>query len=278
MVKNNLVKAFVDQGFNITSDATWFNTFGYRGLFAYGKNVDSYCGGYHRAFDFAKWHGAPVRSMVNGTVLQGTGWNTFGWTVVIGFIDHNGKKWQMIIGHLNTNPLTFFKVGQKINKGDIIAYQGASNNLNVTMASHLHVQVQSYAYRNEWSFTCDGVNMYNIDVTTTRHIGSSASTITPASTTTRASNSNTSNRGRSLTAYFKGTVDYLGADVRKRTGNRSKGFKFTTRSGYSLAPGAVVYIFEIYNGWGRIYTGNASGHGSNDWIWLGRVKITQNFK
>lgn len=273
MAKNNIVKALQNQGFAITSDATWFNTFGYRGLYAYGKNVDSYCGGYHRAFDFVKYHNAPIKSMVNGTVLQGTGWNTFGWTVVIGFSDHNGKNWQMIIGHLNTNPLKFLKVGQRVRVGDVIGYQGASNNLNVTMASHIHVQVQSYAYRGEWAFTCDGVNIYNIDITTTKSIGSTKSTVSAP-----AVSKNNANRGRSLSAYMMGNIDYLGAEVRKRSGSQSKGFNWSRKAGYSLNPGDVVYIFEVHNGWGRIYTGNLKGHGSNDWIWLGRLQVTKNFK
>lgn len=86
------------------------------------------------------------------------------------------------------------------------------------------------------------------------------------------------NRGRSKNAYFMGTIDNLGAEVRKRSGNRLKGFNWNRKAGYQLKPGDTVYIFEIHNGWGRIYTGNLTGKGSNDWIWLGRMKVNKVFK
>lgn len=85
-------------------------------------------------------------------------------------------------------------------------------------------------------------------------------------------------RGRSLEAYAMGRIDGLGAEVRKRTGNRTKGFSFNTKAGYDLKSGDVVYIFETHKGWGRIYTGEVSGKGSNDWIWLERLKIVKVFK
>lgn len=85
-------------------------------------------------------------------------------------------------------------------------------------------------------------------------------------------------RKRSEKAYFKGTIDSFGAEVRKRTGSQKTGFKFTTKAGYSLKASETVYIFETHNGWGRIYTGAKTGKGSNDWIWLGRVKVTEVFK
>lgn len=168
MVKNNLVKGFTDQGFTITSDPTWFNSFGERGLFAYGKNVDSYCNNKHLAMDLAKYHGADIRTPVNCTVLNGTGWNTFGWTGVFGFIDGVGKWRQFIIGHLNQNPLNFLKIGQVMKKGDVIGHQGTSNNLNVQMASHLHMQVQNYASLDEWNFTCNGLNPYAINISNSK--------------------------------------------------------------------------------------------------------------
>ena len=86
------------------------------------------------------------------------------------------------------------------------------------------------------------------------------------------------NKGRSLTAYMKGTIDGLGAEVRKRSGSRKTGFKFNKKAGYDLKPGDVVYIFEVHDGWGRIYTGNLKGKGSNDWIWLDRLNVTEVYK
>ncbi|UTH13285.1 CHAP domain-containing protein [Macrococcus equipercicus] len=86
------------------------------------------------------------------------------------------------------------------------------------------------------------------------------------------------NRGRSNEAYVMGTIDSLGAEVRKRKGSRATGFNWDSKAGYSLNLGDVVYIFEIHDGWGRIYTGDLSGQGSNDWIWLGRLQVSKVFK
>lgn len=270
--KNNIIKALLNQGFIMTSDATRQpGGFGIRQLFAYGKNVDSYCGGYHKAFDLAKWHGAIVKSMVHGTVLNGTGWNTFGWTVVIGFVDHNGNKWQMIIGHLNTNPLNFLKIGQNVKPGDIIGYQGASNNLNVTMASHIHVQIQSYGYREEWAFTCDGVNIYNIDISTTRPTNGAKTTVKKSNVKTSTGFNKRKGRKTRSKAYAKGIIsnaDGLGAAQYKWSGG-----KFTNRMWPDIKEGETVFIYATTaSGWAKIYSPNHKG-----WIYLDRVKITQVF-
>lgn len=269
----NLIEGFTRQGFYITSDPTTQpGGFGIRQLFAYGKNIDSYCNGMHNATDFAKYHNAPIESPVNATVLNGTGWNTFGWTLVLGFIDHNSIKRQLIFGHLNRNPLLDFKVGQNVKKGQVVAYQGTSNNLNVTMASHLHMQVQNYEALNEWNFTCIGLNPYGINITTSKPTNNVNPTpTTPIKTVSRVNKNK--NRGRSLKAHFSGRIDSLGAEVRKRKGNRLTGFNWNTKAGYDLKHGDLVYIFEVHNGWGRIYTGELTGKGSNDWIWLGRLQV-----
>src|SRR5699024_8090817 len=78
-------------------------------------------------------------------VAPGTGWNTFGWTLVLTFYDATGKHYQVIYGHLNKNPLDYLKVGQTVKQGQIVAYQGRANNIGVSnMASHLHIQWQDY--------------------------------------------------------------------------------------------------------------------------------------
>lgn len=81
------------------------------------------------------------------------------------------------------------------------------------------------------------------------------------------------NRGRSTVYYVKGTIDNLGAEVRNRSGSQSKGFNWNKKAGLSLRPGDLVFIYEVHNGWGRIYTGNLTGQGSNRWIWLGRLNV-----
>lgn len=205
--------------------------------------------------------------MCDGVVVRGTtAYGNFGAQVVI--LDNAGK-YQHIYGHLKRNiPV---KIGQKVKKGQTIGYQGNTNYNNVYMDSHLHYQVQTAGYRAERAFVTDGINPLNVSY-------SGKSTVKQKAPAKEVVKSNNKNRPRSTKAYFKGIVDNLGADVRKRSGNSTKGFNFNKRAGYQIYPGQVVYIFEIYNGWGRIYTGAAKGKGSNDWVWLGRVKVTQNFK
>ena len=263
MAKNNPIKSFLNNGWRMTSDPTWFNKFGYRELYAYGENVDSYCGGYHRAFDLAKWHGVRITSAWHATVLRGTGWNTFGWTTVLGFIDHDGIPRQMILGHLNQNPLNFLKIGQNVKPGDLIGHQGTSNNLGVSMASHLHIQFQNYQSLNEHDFTCVGLNAYNIDTTTTKPTGKG---------TTERNNNQQFNkyapRPNRRSAYFSGVIstnDGLGAGVRKF----NNGY-FNKRHSRDLRDGERVFIFEVHrSGFARVYSSNNDG-----WVHLDRVRVT----
>src|SRR5699024_4410094 len=98
----------------------------------------------------------------------GTGWNTFGWTLVLTFYDAAGKHYQVIYGHLNKNPLDYLKVGQTVKQGQTVAYQGRSNNIGVSnMASHLHIQWQNYGALAEQAFTCNGIDPLKIDFSET---------------------------------------------------------------------------------------------------------------
>ena len=286
VVKNNPIAYLENHGYRWTSDPNLYyqsynpnrgkKPWGKRDHYEYGINVDSYCGGYHRAYDMVKWHGAGIPAIANATVLRGTGWNTFGWTLVLGFKDAKGRLFQVIYGHLNRNPLLDVRIGQNVKQGQIVAYQGASNNLNVTMNSHLHIQFQNYQSYNEWQFTCLGIDPLNIDVSKSSPSSGATPTkvkkpSTPASKPSKVNKNK--NRGRSLKAHFSGRVDNLGAEVRKRRGSRRTGFNWNQKAGYSLKPGDLVYVFEVHDGWGRIYTGNLTGRGSNDWIWLGRLNV-----
>lgn len=285
VVKNNPIAYLENHGYEWSSDPNlYFQSYnpnrgkkpwGKRDHYEYGINVDSYCGGYHRAYDMVKWHGAGIPAIANATVLAGTGWNTFGWTLVLGFKDAKGRLFQVIYGHLNRNPLLDVRIGQNVKQGQIVAYQGASNNLNVRMNSHLHIQFQNYQALNEWNFTCLGIDPLNIDVSSTSPTSGATPTkvAKPSTPASKPANVNKGgNRGRSLKAHFSGRVDNLGAEVRKRNGNQRTGFNWNVKAGYNIAPGALVYVFEVHDGWYRIYTGNLTGHGSNDWIWGGRVK------
>ena len=275
-VKNNPINYYTNDGWVITSDPNWFKEYGKRNLFAYGKDVDAYCG-MHRAYDLAKYHNASIKSFANATVLAGTGWNTFGWTLVLGFIDDKGKKWQVIMGHLNRNPLLDFKVGQNVKKGQVVAYQGTSNNLGVSMASHLHIQFQEYRALNEWDFTCLGWDPLNIDISSTKPTSGSVTTSKapkPAEkvTTVKVSPSNfDKRRGRKTRskAFAKGIVQSTngrGAALRRW----SKG-TFKNTFGPDLPDGSIVYIFATTDtGWAKVYSPDNKG-----WVHLDQVKITE---
>lgn len=83
------------------------------------------------------------------------------------------------------------------------------------------------------------------------------------------------NYSRNEKPYFKGTIDNLGAEVRNRKGSRKTGFNWNSKAGLTLKANEEVYIFEVHNGWCRIYTSNVKGQGSNRWIWNERINITK---
>ena len=76
-------------------------------------------------------------------------------------------------------------------------------------------------------------------------------------------------------AWFKGAAKL--AEVRKRSGSQKAGFNWDKKAGYDIPTGEEVFIFEVHNGWGRIYRGELTGKGSNDWIHLDRLNVTKVF-
>ena len=202
-VENNPIAYLQKDGFKISSNPREYREsypngkrkpWGKRDLMQYGINADSYCGGYHRAYDLYREHNAPIKAIANALVAPGTGWNTFGWTLVLTFVDATGKHYQVIYGHLNKNPLDYLKVGQEVKQGQVVAYQGGSNNIGVSnMASHLHIQFQPYGALNEKAFTCNGIDPLNIDVSKTyatkaKYNSGSKSTTKPKESTPKKSN------------------------------------------------------------------------------------------
>lgn len=189
--KNNPITALIADGYEVTSDPSQYyesynpnrgkKPWGQRDLVGYNRqNVDSWCGGQHPAYDLVKRHKAPIKAFANMQVLHGTGWNTFGWTFVGGFYDAKGVHYQVVIGHLDRNPLTYLKVGDILKVGDTMGYQGTSNNIGVTnMASHVHIQFQLFKALNEWDFTCTGLDPLNIDISKTHATKSPVAAPTP---------------------------------------------------------------------------------------------------
>ena len=274
MAKDNLISNLQNQGFVITSDPTWFNPWGYRNLWSYGAWVDSYSNGYHRAYDLAKYHNAPIKSGVNGTVLQGTGFGGFGYQLVLGFIASNGKKYQIIYGHLNRNPLLDFKVGQNVKKGQVVAYQGTSNNLGVTMASHLHIQVQHYQYYNEYNFIVNGINPLNIDISSTKPSSGATPSKKPSKPSTPSKGRGTGGAGNirykeNNWRYNKATKAYwTPVDATFIVGNQpiyvydhSPKLIQSNRARSQARPGARIKVLELARADGHVWVGYRTGSG-----------------
>ena len=150
-------------GFTVTSDPSKYSSkvWGLRNYTVGGYNYDNFCGGYHRAYDLVKYHGAPIPAVFSGVVTSGTSpYGNFGGTVVIA---NKSLGYQVIYGHLK-RPLSV-KIGQKVAQGQTIGYQSNTNYNNVFMASHLHIQFQKYGYiHGEENFVCTGISPLNINV------------------------------------------------------------------------------------------------------------------
>lgn len=159
----NPIEYLKKQGFRVTSDPTRYKSgiWGKRDYTVGGYNYDTYCGGYHRAYDLAKQHLAPVPSVCDGEVVAGTSaYGNFGGTVVVA---NKTLGIQVIYGHLARNlPV---KIGNKVRQGTTVGHQSNTNYDNVHMASHLHIQFQKYGYlASERAFVCNGISPLSIDI------------------------------------------------------------------------------------------------------------------
>lgn len=70
-------------------------------------------------------------------------------------------------------------------------------------------------------------------------------------------------------AYFRGRVDSYGATITKRTGSNGNYDWHLTNESYS-AGYDQFYIFEILNGWARVYSSS-----NNGWVWHERLRIVE---
>jgi len=165
-----LVKEY---NFRITSDPTkylqWYPdgpaaSWGYRNYWEEhnGEKIyhDSYCGGWHRAYDLSIKEGTYLPAVVDGIIVSGTSSKgNFGGTVVLA--DHEGD-FQYIYGHCKNLQV---KVGDTVKQGDTLAEQSNTNYYNNPMNSHLHFQVQKQEFiPTEKEFVCTGINPLDIDV------------------------------------------------------------------------------------------------------------------
>src|SRR5699024_6609004 len=121
---------------------------------------DTYCSGYHRAYDMAKQHLAPVQAVCDGEVVAGThAYGNFGGTVVVA---SEAVGIQVIYGHLAGNlPVA---LGRRVRQGVAVGYQSNTNYANLRMASHLHTWFPKYGYSpGERAFVCTCTNPLGID-------------------------------------------------------------------------------------------------------------------
>lgn len=161
----NPIDILIKNNFKMTSNPHAMTPFGFRNYTVNGFNYDAYCGGFHRAYDFAKHDGAAIPAVMSGVVVQGTSnYGNFGGTIVIA---NKALGYQVIYGHLKRNLIV--TIGQHVKYGETIGYQGDTNNLNVPMASHLHIQFQRYGYLKEKDFVCNGISAYDIDLRKDRY-------------------------------------------------------------------------------------------------------------
>ncbi|AZR74289.1 hypothetical protein BBF96_13285 [Anoxybacter fermentans] len=87
---------------------------------------------FHEGIDIAVWYGTPVLATADGKVIY-AGWKSGYGKVVI--IDH-GYGYQTVYGH---NSKLVVRKGQRVKRGDIIAYSGNSGK---STGPHLHYEVR----------------------------------------------------------------------------------------------------------------------------------------
>ncbi|HHT48115.1 MAG TPA: peptidoglycan DD-metalloendopeptidase family protein [Firmicutes bacterium] len=101
--------------------------------FGYRRDpVTGRLGVYHEGLDIAARKGTPVRATADGTVTMARSYGTYGLFVEI---QHGSYGYKTRYAH---NSKILVKVGQKVKKGDIIAYVGSTGK---STGPHLHYEV-----------------------------------------------------------------------------------------------------------------------------------------
>jgi hypothetical protein len=130
---------------------------GYRITSGFGWRTHPIRGGkeWHTGIDLVKSHKAPIEAFTDGEVLyagegkSGTGLGGYGIVVLIG--DKNGRG--QLYAHLDSVTV---KKGQKVKKGQVIGYQGATGQVT---GSHLHYEVRKKAEsKPPYGWIADRVN------------------------------------------------------------------------------------------------------------------------
>ena len=95
---------------------------------------------------------------------------------------------------------------------------------------------------------------------------------TKRNTSSKLNSSNIPNNlTNSADAYFKATADSAGVSLAKHSiVNGKHNFKVTNQT---YRPGAVFYVFEVVDGWCRVYSPT-----NNGWVWHERLNIKEKYK
>ncbi len=98
--------------------------------------ISSYFGtrrsGYHKGIDIANSYGTPIRAADNGRVTY-AGWDNTGFGRLVKLDHQNGY-----ISYYGHNSRIIVKVGQAVNKGEVIAYMGSTGN---STGNHCHFEL-----------------------------------------------------------------------------------------------------------------------------------------
>ncbi|GGI38993.1 N-acetylmuramoyl-L-alanine amidase [Mammaliicoccus stepanovicii] len=154
------------KGWKVSSDPRTFDNYpknyGFRNYIEGGVKYDSFCSGYHRAFDVYNNNTDNIPAVTSGTVILSEPFGNFGGTMEIR--DSNGNDW--IYGHMKRDSLMYSK-GDKVNQGDIIGLQGNTNFADNPMSEHLHIQLRQKGVdiNNEVTRVCSGMPIENYDIT-----------------------------------------------------------------------------------------------------------------
>jgi murein DD-endopeptidase MepM/ murein hydrolase activator NlpD len=115
----------------------------------YGTRMDPFTGrpSMHRGVDFSAWTGTPVLATANGKVRHAGRNGELGLLVEI---DHGNG----ILTRYGHNSKILVKVGQQVNRGDVIAEVG---NTGRSTSPHCHYEIHTYGRdENPWRYILDG--------------------------------------------------------------------------------------------------------------------------
>jgi murein DD-endopeptidase MepM/ murein hydrolase activator NlpD len=174
--KNNLPAPAPNIMNNITATGNYISPYGdtkatITSLYGYRRANPEF----HAGFDLVVGDGIPLYSISDGVVVRvGTGISGngggYGWSVIIKYNDSKIGEFCAMYGHMKYK--CKLEIGQGVNKGDIVGYQGATSTENGTnrngVGNHLHFQTHKGGFAG-WANNGNEFNplkvLYNLDMT-----------------------------------------------------------------------------------------------------------------